>query len=121
MKSVPSWDDSVFAPVAACVAAVTALLSGHAIYRHDPPVVVHHAPMDTVHTGVDTSYPSGGVVHADTDAGADTDPQPLVILTPPPDRLVDHVLTKEGDVDQMNAQIGDILDEVKLREVHRRK
>lgn len=109
MRSVPSWDDNIFAPVAAVVAAVTALFSGHVIYRQDPHPVVQQAPVDTApsETGGDTDRVSPDVV---------TQPS-----TDPPDRLCDQVLTKEGDVDAMNAQIGDILEEVKARDTQRRK
>lgn len=109
MKSVLSWDDSIFAPIAAVVAAMTALFSGHAIYRQEPTPVVQHVPVDTIPT--ETGGDTGRALPAPVT-------QPSTNL---PDRLCDQVLTKEEDVDTMNAHIGDILDEVKARKVQRRK
>lgn len=101
MRFAPSWDDSVFAPVAAVVAAITAMFSGHMIYRKapSPPPVAYHAPLP-----VDV-VPGGD----DTDSGAD------------PARLCDQVLTKEADVDALNDQLDVLLRDVKAHKAQRLK
>lgn len=102
MRSVLSWDDSVFAPAAAVVAAVTALFSGHAIFKHDPPPAI---PI--------SSPPAPDTGGTQGDSGVDS--------ATPPARLCDQVRTKEGDVDAMNAQIDVLLEDVRAKAGQRRK
>lgn len=108
MRFVPSLDDSVMAGiaglVAAVVAAATALFSGPAVWKSDaahtppPPPIAAPTSTDELPAHVDLS-------HVSPDSGFP---------------LTDRVLLKEEVVDDINAQLDEVLKDVAAQD-HRRR
>lgn len=100
MRFVHSLDDSLFVHVAgllaAAVAGMTAVFSGHVI-------------LDTANPASEEPVVLDSALSVDTGAIDSGDPTPLC----------DRVRTKEADVDEMNAQIDAILEDVKSRQRRR--
>lgn len=110
MRFVQSLDDSalgfVAGGVAALVATVTALFSGHAYIEKNGAAVEAFLVGDSaVHSGV---LPEG-----DT-GSAWADPAPS-------GALCDPILRREDDVDDLNEQIDELLRDVKSHKVQRRR
>ena len=117
MRFVHSLDDSVLGivagGVAALVATATALFSGHAyIERGGVPFESFHAGDSAAHSGVWSDGDTGSAAHASVPVGADPAPE---------GSLCEPILLREGDVDELNEQIDELLRDVKSGKAQRRR
>jgi len=126
MRFVHSLDDSVLGPLAgglaATVAAITALVSGPALFSGDADTAYPnpHSPEVAVVGPLDDSASGSDIdssLFFDTGDGMTSMPD----LNPVEDSLCGRVLNKEADVDTMNDNIDTILRDMKSGRGHRRR